>query len=149
MHQQQWQQELAALDAQADLAALQSWEGLERHYGYSAEVLAGLRPAFDKAGGVTAGNASGINDGAAALVIMSEEKAKELGARAIPLNVSAPFHCPLMQPAADRLADALSRTEIKSPKCAVYAKRSGRWTLKRSQVAPSRRFLSALPTTFV
>ena len=43
------------------------------------EVLAKLRPAFKKDGKVTAGNASAINDGAAALVIMSEEKAKELG----------------------------------------------------------------------
>src|SRR5436190_8593914 len=45
----------------------------------SAEALAGLRPAFDKAGSVTAGNASGINDGAAAVVVMSAKKAKELG----------------------------------------------------------------------
>jgi acetyl-CoA C-acetyltransferase len=45
----------------------------------SAEVLAGLRPAFDKAGGVTAGNASGLNDGAAAVVVMSAAKAKALG----------------------------------------------------------------------
>lgn len=41
--------------------------------------LSGLRPAFDKAGSVTAGNASGINDGAAALVIVEEETAKALG----------------------------------------------------------------------
>ena len=45
----------------------------------SAEGLAGLRPAFDKAGSVTAGNASGINDGAAAVMVMSAEKAAELG----------------------------------------------------------------------
>jgi acetyl-CoA C-acetyltransferase len=45
----------------------------------NAEALAGLRPAFDKAGSVTAGNASGLNDGAAALVLMSAKKAKELG----------------------------------------------------------------------
>ncbi len=45
----------------------------------STEALAGLRPAFRKNGTVTAGNASGLNDGAAALVIASEEKAKELG----------------------------------------------------------------------
>jgi len=45
----------------------------------SAEALAGLRPAFDKAGSVTAGNASGLNDGAAALVLMSAKKAAELG----------------------------------------------------------------------
>lgn len=45
----------------------------------TAEKLAGLRPAFKKDGSVTAGNASGINDGAAALVIMSKERANELG----------------------------------------------------------------------
>jgi acetyl-CoA C-acetyltransferase len=45
----------------------------------NAEALAGLRPAFDKAGTVTAGNASGINDGAAAVVVMSEKKAASLG----------------------------------------------------------------------
>jgi acetyl-CoA C-acetyltransferase len=45
----------------------------------SAEGLAGLRAAFDKAGSVTAGNASGINDGAAAVVVMSAAKAKALG----------------------------------------------------------------------
>ncbi len=45
----------------------------------TAEKLAKLRPAFKKDGTVTAGNASGINDGAAALVLMSAEKAKELG----------------------------------------------------------------------
>ncbi len=46
----------------------------------SAEALAGLKPAFRSNGTVTAGNASGINDGAAALVIASEEKARELAA---------------------------------------------------------------------
>ncbi len=45
----------------------------------SAEKLASLRPAFRAGGSVTAGNASGINDGAAALVIASEDKARELG----------------------------------------------------------------------
>ena len=47
--------------------------------GITKEGLAKLRPAFKKDGMVTAGNASGINDGAAAIVVMSEEKAKELG----------------------------------------------------------------------
>ena len=47
--------------------------------GITKEGLARLRPAFKKDGMVTAGNASGINDGAAALIVMSEEKAKELG----------------------------------------------------------------------
>ena len=45
----------------------------------TAEALAGLRPAFDKAGGVTAGNASGINDGAAGVVVMTAKKAAALG----------------------------------------------------------------------
>ena len=47
--------------------------------GTTAESLARLRPAFKKGGTVTAGNASGINDGAAAVVVMSARKAKELG----------------------------------------------------------------------
>ena len=45
----------------------------------TAEALAGLRPAFDKAGGVTAGNASGLNDGAAGVVVMTAKKAAALG----------------------------------------------------------------------
>jgi len=45
----------------------------------NAEALAGLRPAFDKAGTVTAGNASGLNDGAAGVVLMSAAKAAQLG----------------------------------------------------------------------
>lgn len=47
--------------------------------GTTAEKLSGLRAAFDKAGTVTAGNASGLNDGAAALMLMTADKAKELG----------------------------------------------------------------------
>ena len=49
--------------------------------GTTAEGLAKLKPAFKKDGIVTAGNSSGINDGAAAIVVMSEEKAKELGVK--------------------------------------------------------------------
>lgn len=49
--------------------------------GTTVETLARLKPAFKKDGIVTAGNASGINDGAAAIVVMSEEKAKELGVK--------------------------------------------------------------------
>ena len=45
----------------------------------TADALAGLRPAFDKTGSVTAGNASGINDGAAAVVVMTAKKAAALG----------------------------------------------------------------------
>jgi acetyl-CoA C-acetyltransferase len=47
--------------------------------GTTVQALAGLRPAFKKAGSVTAGNASGINDGAAALVVASEARARQLG----------------------------------------------------------------------
>ncbi|SEO27552.1 acetyl-CoA acetyltransferase [Duganella sp. CF517] len=47
--------------------------------GSTLEGLAGLRPAFNKEGSVTAGNASGLNDGAAAVIMMSATKAKELG----------------------------------------------------------------------
>ena len=49
--------------------------------GTTVETLARLKPAFKKDGIVTAGNSSGINDGAAAIVVMSEEKAKELGVK--------------------------------------------------------------------
>ncbi|MGX6967017.1 acetyl-CoA C-acetyltransferase [Vagococcus teuberi] len=48
-------------------------------FGSTAEKLSNLRPAFKKDGTVTAGNASGVNDGAAILVLMSREKADELG----------------------------------------------------------------------
>ncbi|WP_087745733.1 MULTISPECIES: acetyl-CoA C-acetyltransferase [unclassified Acidovorax] len=63
----------------------------------SAEVLAGLRPAFDKAGTVTAGNASGINDGAAAVVVMSAKKAAALGLK--PLARIAAFGTSGLDPA--------------------------------------------------
>ena len=63
----------------------------------SAEALAGLRPAFDKAGSVTAGNASGINDGAAAVVVMSARKAAALGLK--PLARIASFATSGLDPA--------------------------------------------------
>jgi len=63
----------------------------------SAEALAGLRPAFDKAGGVTAGNASGINDGAAAVMVMSAQKAASLGLT--PLGRIASFATSGLDPA--------------------------------------------------
>ncbi len=49
--------------------------------GITAEKLGKLRPAFKKDGTVTAGNASGINDGAAAIIVMSKDKAEELGVK--------------------------------------------------------------------
>jgi len=57
--------------------------------GVTAEALGKLRPAFKKDGTVTAGNASGINDGAAALVLMTEAKAKELGIEPLATFVAA------------------------------------------------------------
>ena len=56
--------------------------------GTTAEGLGKLRPAFKKDGSVTAGNASGINDGAAALVVMSADKARELGLKPLARVVS-------------------------------------------------------------
>jgi acetyl-CoA C-acetyltransferase len=57
-------------------------------FGATAEALAGLKPAFKKDGTVTAGNASGINDGAAAFVVMSAEKAKAMGLKPLAKVVS-------------------------------------------------------------
>jgi [acyl-carrier-protein] S-malonyltransferase len=62
-----------------------------------------------------------VISGDKAAVDRAIEKAKELGARAIPLNVSAPFHCPLMQPAADEMAEALAAAAIVSPRAPVVA----------------------------
>jgi acetyl-CoA C-acetyltransferase len=63
----------------------------------NAEALSGLRPAFDKAGTVTAGNASGINDGAAAVLVMSAAKAASLGLK--PLARIASFATTGLDPA--------------------------------------------------
>jgi acetyl-CoA C-acetyltransferase len=63
----------------------------------TAEALAGLRPAFDKAGGVTAGNASGLNDGAAAVMVMTAKKAAALGLT--PLGRIASFATTGLDPA--------------------------------------------------
>jgi [acyl-carrier-protein] S-malonyltransferase len=52
-----------------------------------------------------------------------------MGARAIPLNVSAPFHCPLMQPAADEMAEALASTTIIAPRAPLVANITARPTL--------------------
>jgi len=62
-----------------------------------------------------------VISGDKAAVDRAIEKAKELGARAIPLNVSAPFHCPLMQPAADEMAAALAEARIVAPAVPVVA----------------------------
>ncbi|HYD45267.1 MAG TPA: ACP S-malonyltransferase, partial [Phenylobacterium sp.] len=69
-----------------------------------------------------------VISGAKAAVDRAIEKAKELGARAIPLNVSAPFHCPLMQPAADEMAAALADAAISAPRAPVVANVTARPT---------------------
>jgi len=63
----------------------------------NAAALAGLRPAFDKAGSVTAGNASGINDGAAAVMVMTAKKAAALGLK--PMGRIASFATSGLDPA--------------------------------------------------
>ena len=69
-----------------------------------------------------------VISGAAAAVEKAIEKAKELGARAIPVNVSAPFHCPLMQPAADEMAEALAAVAISAPRTFLVANVTARPT---------------------
>ena len=63
----------------------------------NADLLAGLRPAFDKAGSVTAGNASGLNDGAAGVVLMSAKRAEQLGLK--PLGRIASYASAGLDPA--------------------------------------------------
>jgi [acyl-carrier-protein] S-malonyltransferase len=75
-----------------------------------------------------------VISGAKAAVDRAIEKAKELGARAIPLNVSAPFHCPLMQPAADEMARALAAAEIVAPRAPLVANVTARPTLDPEEI---------------
>jgi [acyl-carrier-protein] S-malonyltransferase len=70
-----------------------------------------------------------VISGSKAAVDLAIEKAKELGARAILLNVSAPFHCPLMQPAADEMAVALATATILAPRTPLVANVTARPTL--------------------
>jgi [acyl-carrier-protein] S-malonyltransferase len=69
-----------------------------------------------------------VISGSAVAVERAIEKAKELGARAIPVNVSAPFHCPLMQPAADEMAEALAEVAIAAPRTFLVANVTARPT---------------------
>jgi [acyl-carrier-protein] S-malonyltransferase len=69
-----------------------------------------------------------VISGSAAAVARAIERAKELGARAIPVNVSAPFHCPLMQPAADEMAEALAEVTIVAPRTFLVANVTARPT---------------------
>ena len=94
-----------------------------------------------------AGSAAGVcvvaNDNNAGNVVISGdkaavdlaiEKAKALGARAILLNVSAPFHCPLMQPAADEMAEALAATPISPPRAPLIANVTARPVLEPESI---------------
>lgn len=67
-----------------------------------------------------------VISGDKAAVDKAIEVAKELGARAILLNVSAPFHCPLMQPAAEEMGAALAAAVIQAPRAPVVANVSAR-----------------------
>ncbi len=69
-----------------------------------------------------------VISGEAAAVEAAIAAAKGMGARAIPLNVSAPFHCPLMQPAADAMAEALAQARLAAPKAPVVANVTARPT---------------------
>jgi [acyl-carrier-protein] S-malonyltransferase len=69
-----------------------------------------------------------VISGAAAAVEKAIEKARELGARAIPVNVSAPFHCALMQPAAEEMAEALAAVAIAAPRTFLVANVTARPT---------------------
>jgi len=94
-----------------------------------------------------AGSVAGVcvvaNDNNAGNVVISGEEeavdlaiaeAKALGARAISLNVSAPFHCPLMQPAADEMARALAETLILPPRAPVVCNVTARPTLDPEEI---------------
>ena len=70
-----------------------------------------------------------VISGAKAAVDLAIEKARELGARAILLNVSAPFHCSLMQPAADEMAAALAVATILAPRAPLVANVTAQPTL--------------------
>ncbi len=70
-----------------------------------------------------------VISGAKAAVDRAIEAAKALGAKAILLNVSAPFHCPLMQPAADEMAEALATTVLLAPRAPVVCNVTARPTL--------------------
>ena len=75
-----------------------------------------------------------VISGARAAVDVAIARAKELGARAIPLNVSAPFHCPLMQPAADEMAEALQSVTFHPPLAPLVANVTARPTLDEALI---------------
>ncbi|EGF90779.1 malonyl CoA-acyl carrier protein transacylase [Asticcacaulis biprosthecium C19] len=76
-----------------------------------------------------------VISGVKAAVEIAMEKAKELGAKAMLLNVSAPFHCPLMQPAADAMADALAKVNINAPVSTLVANVTARPVADKADIA--------------
>lgn len=77
-----------------------------------------------------------VISGEKAAVDLAVEKAKELGAKAMLLNVSAPFHSPLMQPAAEEMAAALSKTTFHDPKSVLVANVTAQPVGDKAQFAP-------------
>ncbi|HTK34449.1 MAG TPA: ACP S-malonyltransferase [Caulobacteraceae bacterium] len=75
-----------------------------------------------------------VISGAKAAMDRAIETAKALGARAIPLNVSAPFHSPLMAPAAEEMREALAATAILAPRAPLVANVTARPTLDPEQI---------------
>jgi [acyl-carrier-protein] S-malonyltransferase len=75
-----------------------------------------------------------VISGDKAAVDLAIAKAKALGARAIPLNVSAPFHCPLMRPAADEMAEALAEIVIGPPRAPIVANVTARPSLDPERI---------------
>ena len=76
-----------------------------------------------------------VISGEKAAVDLAVEKAKELGAKAMPLNVSAPFHCPLMAPAADEMREALAKVTINQPISILVANITAAPVMDKSLIA--------------
>lgn len=76
-----------------------------------------------------------VISGVKAAVDLAMEKAKELGAKSMLLNVSAPFHCPLMQPAADEMAEALSKVITNAPVSTLVANVTARPVMDKGHIA--------------
>lgn len=76
-----------------------------------------------------------VISGEKAAVDLAVEKAKALGAKAMPLNVSAPFHCPLMAPAAEEMREALAKVTIKAPVSTLVANVTAAPVTDPSQIA--------------
>jgi [acyl-carrier-protein] S-malonyltransferase len=128
-------------------------EAMQRAAPVGAGAMASLiGPKADVAlaeAAAAAGSAAGIcalaNDNNIGNVVISGDKAavnlaitkaRELGARAILLNVSAPFHCALMRPAADDMAQALAEVAIRPPRAPIVANVTARPTLDVEQIRP-------------